>query len=1255
MEKKVFILITLLITILTSFASEDPNGSVGIKLENIALPSPDAASLGIFGNVSSGLYTGASQVSIPLYEINSSNVKVPIGLNYSTNGVRVDQIASWVGLGWNLSAGGVITRVVKDEPDMESPVYYPLEMSTTSEATGRWVEQAYDFMFDNQPDIFYYNFPGHSGKFVLDEYMNPYTIPYENIIISHFLDEYNYKTFKVVTPDGVIFLFGGENAIETSEMEQYSAPGTNGMCGKSFSEPHESAWYLTKIIHPKGDTVSFEYGSYHFDNIIGISQTITNLVSYPNCGNSNCPDLGMGVCISEQTGYGKYLQKIKFKNGSVQFYASNNRNDIHSQNGVRLDSIGIFDINEDLIKRFKLDYEESYSGSSFANNYVHQNNSYLKYRLFLREIKELGSENSSKGSYYFEYNDIISLPPRLSFAQDHWGYFNGESNTDFVPYHEGLDVNCNREPNSNFAKKGVLTKVTYPTGGVDSIEYESNYAWENVIIPAPTEVYSLDCHGQGVSLTDGVVTEHGTINIPETNGLVKITFKIDVDLCGFCGELECDELDVCYGESTNEHMEGEVVITKDGEEVYHSTLSPPDNGFSGQYWTGIDDFETYENGNYEIELKATTAYVTSSINITYPTENDTLERQNVITGGVRLKRVTSKSSKGEDIIKRYYYNSYEKRNESSGIRMGAKILLYYSDLIKEISCENSSSRVKTCLYDMFSSSSLNTLVNNGLSTCYETVTVSEGENFEGGGTEHRFHIVDDSQAVPVIGDKYVLYTDQTNTGWYNGEKYSELKFKIIDTSMIPIIKKEFTYTDKVESIKTLKGYGIKKEYEPVYSVQNTMICTEDLIDDCTYYFICTSDAPDHKHEYGLNGSGEYLCMAPGCNNEEVEIVGSYCTGKEEGDTVFFWGDLVVYNVCEYMIYSMWRPLDKVKTLRYDENGLNPMEEAVNYYYDSATTLLKSKVFINSKGDTITTKYKYPSDYYITSVETLQCDANKQTCYSNCLDAYWNCWGACAHDDVLCKEACMQTKLDCNSTCDDTYDTCLDNLIPNQPVKAIKLMQGQYIINSPIEILTTNKSASLEMVSAGIINKYEEYDNIIAKSSTYQLTEKDELLSNYNESLINASNEFIYEEEKYQEVVDYEKYDSQGNLLQFQKTNDVVYSYLWGYNNSYPIAEAQNATYDEIVSALGQSEIDSLKGNTLTDAEIRNKLSALRGSLPNAFVTTYTYDPLIGVTSKTDSNGVSEYYEYDDLGRLILIKNNQGEVIKRVQYNYSDKN
>jgi YD repeat-containing protein len=64
---------------------------------------------------------------------------------------------------------------------------------------------------------------------------------------------------------------------------------------------------------------------------------------------------------------------------------------------------------------------------------------------------------------------------------------------------------------------------------------------------------------------------------------------------------------------------------------------------------------------------------------------------------------------------------------------------------------------------------------------------------------------------------------------------------------------------------------------------------------------------------------------------------------------------------------------------------------------------------------------------------------------------------------------------------------------------------------------------------------------------------------------------------------------------------------------------------------------------------------IRNNLPDdALITTYTYDPLIGVTSQTDPNGLATYYEYDDFGQLTAVKNSDNKLVSSHVYHYAEQ-
>ena len=66
-----------------------------------------------------------------------------------------------------------------------------------------------------------------------------------------------------------------------------------------------------------------------------------------------------------------------------------------------------------------------------------------------------------------------------------------------------------------------------------------------------------------------------------------------------------------------------------------------------------------------------------------------------------------------------------------------------------------------------------------------------------------------------------------------------------------------------------------------------------------------------------------------------------------------------------------------------------------------------------------------------------------------------------------------------------------------------------------------------------------------------------------------------------------------------------------------------------------------------------ELNSLREKLPEALITTYTYDVRGNVTSITEPDGLKTTFEYDALDRLIAIKDHAGNLIESYDYHYKN--
>ncbi len=153
------------------------------------------------------------------------------------------------------------------------------------------------------------------------------------------------------------------------------------------------------------------------------------------------------------------------------------------------------------------------------------------------------------------------------------------------------------------------------------------------------------------------------------------------------------------------------------------------------------------------------------------------------------------------------------------------------------------------------------------------------------------------------------------------------------------------------------------------------------------------------------------------------------------------------------------------------------------------------------------------------------------------------------------------------------------------------------------------------------------------------------------------------ESDYKSRIRYKNYDTNGNLLGISKEEDIEYSYLWGYNQTYPVVKGENISNSDLTtqvnSAASSSGLNTQVWISDLDEEkikwqnfnilIRNYCGS------NVMIWTYTYDPLVGMTSSTDPNGVTTYYEYDDLGRLKQLKNDDGEIIQYYDYHFFTSN
>jgi YD repeat-containing protein len=461
----------------------------GPQLPNILPPSPTIAALGKYVEVPVSLYTGVPTISIPLYEIKSRDIAVPISLSYHAGGNRVGEEASWVGLGWSLNAGGVVGHTIRGRddllpslnqnstnpmPDFEYPSRYPGYTAGCSGFTagGQPVDYCYEPPSpeaDWEPDAFFYNFLSQSGKFVLDQQRTPQLLQQAKV--------------KIDLPPAA---GGGGFTIRTADgfrYEFFAAEFTNYISSGGQSNGH--SWYLTKIVSPTGEEVTFTYerAATAVFQVSSLSQTV--IMDAAGGAEGSCEQPPVSGSYTTPIVNELYLSRIDFRTGHVTFErGAQLREDL--RNGQRLQFVKIYETGLSTpVKEFEL--VSSYFVSpleqqgSLNYSYSAEEHAYAGKRLRLDQLIERGG-GQAKPPHRFVYNST-PLPYKTSYSRDHWDFFNGANNSKLAASYVGVSpvsnqfikfAGADREPNPAKVTASLLEQIQYPTGGKSRFTYEAN-------------------------------------------------------------------------------------------------------------------------------------------------------------------------------------------------------------------------------------------------------------------------------------------------------------------------------------------------------------------------------------------------------------------------------------------------------------------------------------------------------------------------------------------------------------------------------------------------------------------------------------------------------------------------------------------------------------------------------------------------------------------------------------------------------------
>ncbi|MES2063535.1 MAG: DUF5977 domain-containing protein [Bacteroidota bacterium] len=450
-------------------------------LPTIFRQPPNATAFEKYGNYGVNMFSGVPDISIPLYEIKSGELSVPITLSYHASGNKVNDMASWVGLGWSLSTGGEINRRVMGLPDDAGTVGYlngtilmaaGNNINDTFDQGRTFMAQVKDRLYDMEPDIYSYSYPGGGGKFFLNAKDNnkPVLLPFAPVKVNM---TGKANSFTITDEKGNRNFFG--TSVTSQGTFSYGLTSSNAASG----------WPLEKVISQSAkDTVNFTYSGVSYGMPSESTETIVvDDISGSDISSSSSSN---GSFVTEQQ-----LNTIFFKNGKAVFkLADTQRQDVTGTNGPKsLQAIEIYryDFNlrtYALVKKIWFYQSYFYNGTDAGSR-----------RLRLDSIGVIDANGQATQKHRFYYNPLM-LPDCNSRGKDYWGYYNGKNGqTSLIPrmsidYITGPDswtpggtpnqliigssTIDGREPDPNYMQAAMLLRIQYPTGGYTDFSYEAN-------------------------------------------------------------------------------------------------------------------------------------------------------------------------------------------------------------------------------------------------------------------------------------------------------------------------------------------------------------------------------------------------------------------------------------------------------------------------------------------------------------------------------------------------------------------------------------------------------------------------------------------------------------------------------------------------------------------------------------------------------------------------------------------------------------
>lgn len=1109
--------------------------------------------------------------------------------------------------------------------------------------------------------------------------------------------------------------------------------------GSSVDNGHmvfDGTFYLQKIESPSGNTIFLDYideghywptrhvieslydRNYPSKIPMGIANTDVHLDIIENC-----------TLVRSITPYyevnKKRLSRIRTDSITVYFDAITDREDLNvGLNSVgnwsrshikRLDDIRIVkheDGEEKQLRKFIFNYgyfEKNTCGGNTLKDYwrdaatidvysdYYPNDDFIYKRLRLDKLQEVGSDNSTKPAYKFNYYG--DLPGKNSAAQDYWGYYNGQENNN-GRYHtllpmslsktddnaylmNNLTGNCgNRTSDIRYLIGGMLSSVTYPTGATASFKYEQN-TFDNFTYQTNLNRYKVDyydgilnCHYDATILSKQPESRKNSHNIMAyssnqkgygnpTGGKNFSSFELKNDCsCKISALFTKQSMSSSSNDYWRYFMETSIVLNRfeindNGVEVLCETkpffINGEDTvGASSQI---IKEYEMLlPKGRYEIRVPTpvgfnNSTYAYEELKVTNKSSEYSNPVSNIIIAyntnqGANYSRPeipSTRRGKHYFLVEEAGFCHIKAKYDKSDLTVRSDWAMFYRrQPLKLYNYVNADGMYNCNVVKSFSINALDTLSARYALEYEDTIWLEKGMY---------------ALCTPSLSDvpnSAVFLEEEISACMVPGKVSASQGAGL---RIAEIMKKDggsqsiTTYSYNDDNGKTtgllMAPVRLAREKTLIYQHENSVspngtVPTPSKID----YIVKSSE--------NLTPNTSQVCYS--------KVTEKHFSGNAHARTLVyeFWNRRWGYG-------TMWDYMKRiddprngniVKMTIYDANmGLKSTE--TNSYKISKSWC---------KPLSIVAENLYSGPNYALSLNAISSYNPWQealTCGIMDLHIYPSCQfevirrtqttvikekdGDIAETKTteFNTENCMPAKEIVN-TSKNHENKVVEYLYPTDysETSSVHGLVDAHITEVPTQIITSIVRNDSECITSSNLMEYDEQGHLIgmyARKLGNSISKNSFELSN--------SNDFDMENYYTLQTVAYDNTVTPSVVRMTTDKSNISTIYIWGYSHRYPIAAVTGVSLQEIVEKLPIPLVD-LEDSAipcLTARQLYDILSTIQGSL----VTTYSYDPYIGMISSIVPNGMETNYQYDGLQRLKLVSDSLGKK-KEIEYNYQNK-